>query len=146
MKNLIGMVDFVLNQGETSTFDTDQGDWYFKEQSKLDKIRSYANFLKQPLALWMFVPCKLVDGVWVVLEEKKPFQDNYFEYQQAKDICVFEGFEVKHHHSSKQSICTADNFFHIFWNTNDFWELSKGIFTIEDLVKYNLELTPTAQI
>lgn len=133
MKNLIGMVDFVLNQGETSTFDTDQGDWYFKEQSKLDKIRSYANFLKQPLALWMFVPCKLVDGVWVVLEEKKPFQDNYFEFQQAKERCLFEGFGVRKGNWLSNGNIDIDE------------EFCQGL-SIESLVKYNLELTQKAQI
>ena len=133
MKNLIGMVDFVLNQGETSTLDTDQGDWYFKEQSKLDKIRSYANFLKQPLELWMFVPCKLVDGVWVVLEEKKPFQDNYFEFQEAKKRCLFEGFEVRKGNWLLNGNIDIDE------------EFCQGL-SIESLVKYNLELTPTAKL
>lgn len=133
MKNLIGMVDFVLNQGETSTFDADQGDWYFKEQSKLDKIRSYANFLKQPLELWMFVPCKLVDGVWVVLEEKKPFQDNYFEFQQAKERCLFEGFGVRNGNWLSNGNIDIDE------------EFCQGL-SIESLVKYNLELTQKAQV
>ena len=131
MKNLIGMVDFVLNQGETSSFDTDQGDWYFKEQSKLDKIRSYANFLKQPLELWMFVPCKLVDGVWVVLEEKKPFQDNYFEYQQAKDICVFEKnllslIEIKNLISKEKTIEYLINYH--YEKTGSYLETNKELF------------------
>ena len=81
-------------------------------------FEKYANFLKQPPQQWMF--------------------------DKEDERCLFEGFECKHHHSTKKSICTVDNFFHVFWNTNDFWELSKGIFTIEDLVKYNLRLTPTA--
>ena len=126
------MVDFVLEQHETETLDTSQIMWYDKEVEKLCKIRNYANFLKKPLEIWQFVPCKLVDGVWVVLEKKKPFQDNYYEYQEAKSRCLFEGFV----YDSKME----------YWYNNDigFDEEYIENKTIEDLVKYNLELTASA--
>lgn len=140
MKKLIGMVDFVLNQGETSTFDTDQGDWYFKEQSKLDKIRSYDNFLKQTLALWMFVPCDEDGNVLELPTKENSFntidhENRMIEYQQAKKRCLFEDFEMDN------SFVTHKSHNSFFYPTSCLHEK-----TIEYLVKYNLELTPTAQI
>jgi len=70
------------------------------------KSRKYRNFLKQPLELWMFVPC---DENGNVLEEPKRDKDTYTqdlgvlqdydvieveEYNEAKDKVLFEGFEV----------------------------------------------------
>src|SRR5690349_9775881 len=63
-------------------------------RSKFDEL------LKQPLELWQFVPCKLVDGVWVVLEEPCLYCfdacdiDKCLEYQEAKERYLFDGFEV----------------------------------------------------
>jgi len=123
-----------------------------------EKLRNnYDDFIKQKLTIWMFVPCKLVDGVWVVLEE--PLQQNYVfedhpelagnpkeydlelfendikEYQEAKDRVLFANFKydkMGFAYSTTQSECVFDE---------EYME-SK---TIEDLVKYNLELTPTAK-
>jgi len=72
---LISMVDFVL------------ADKY--AGSPINTNKQYADFLKQPLELWMFVPC---DEDGDVLEEIKPYQDNYFKYQKAKERCLFEVF------------------------------------------------------
>ena len=113
MKKLISMVDFCLEQRKTHT-----GDF----EDYCDLICRYSKFLKQPLALWMFVPCDLSGNV---LEEKKPFQDKYYEYQEARERCLFKGFEM-------------DNSF--FYPISCLHEQ-----TIEGLVKYNLELTTTAQ-
>lgn len=123
MKNLIGMVDFVLWQ-----LTVKQSSSEFKEV-----IRKFAAFLSLKLELWMFIPCKLVDGVWVVLEEKKPFQDNYFEFQQAEERCLFKGFGVRNGNWLSNGNIDIDE------------EFCQGL-SIESLVKYNLELTPTAQI
>jgi len=152
MKNLIGMVAFVLERNKA------------EESCREDFVKCvrYANFLKQPLTLGMFVPAKLVDGVWVVLEEPKCYGKKYTEdiaeeelilheeFVQAKERCLFDGFEVVEtpHYNTEmpKSICIYE-FLHVFWwhKNQDKWELSKEISTIEDLVKYNLELTPTAQ-
>jgi len=91
MERLIGMIDFILTKKYTAT-----------------GHENYANFLKQPLSIEMFVPCKLVDGVWVVLEEpninnycpntidSQNYCDDKKEYQQAKERCLFEGFTFEH--------------------------------------------------
>ena len=100
MKKLISMTDFVLEQKETYTLDYPQIMWYQYEITKLNKIRNYANLLKQPLELWMFVPCDDNGNI-----KKEPLKrdyntvninNSYFkEYQQAKERCLFEGFVIK---------------------------------------------------
>jgi len=69
--------------------------------------RRRVEFGKQPLAIYQFVPCKLVDGEWVVLEEPKNMADAILdgdkgkewaekrnEYKEALDKVLFEGFEI----------------------------------------------------
>lgn len=85
---LISMIDFVLEQ-----LSIKQSSSEFKEA-----VKNYANFLKQPLHLGMFVPC---DEDGNVLEEPRTntIQDANFDieeveqYQKAKERVLFEGFE-----------------------------------------------------
>jgi len=56
--------------------------------SQLTVIHNYKNFLKQKRELWMFVPCKFVDGAWVVLE-----CPNYFNEWLRGSISTAE-FEI----------------------------------------------------
>jgi hypothetical protein len=114
---LISMVDFVL------------ADKY--AGSPINTNKKYANFLKQPLELWMFVPC---DDDGNVLEEIKPYQDNYFKYQQAKERCLFDGFEFE-----KQK-----DYYIITLNGNGLWVSWNKSKKIENLIEFNLQLTPTA--
>lgn len=89
---LLSMTDFVLEQNKE-----------FKPTRTYKEIAlNYANFLKQPLELWMFVPCKLVDGVWVILEKPKETSEGIEaydfdcqEYLQAKERRLFEGFRIE---------------------------------------------------
>ncbi|MCT4287380.1 hypothetical protein HZP25_11715 [Elizabethkingia anophelis] len=89
---LIPMTDFVLSiLNNTSPNNFVKG---------VENIRAYAQFLKQPLALWMFVPC---DEDGNLLE--KPKEDDYSfythknmsvqeEYEKAKSRVLFEGFRI----------------------------------------------------
>lgn len=122
-----------------------------------EKLRNnFDDFLKQPLELWMLIPCKLVDGVWVVLVNNYPekpetkdyhneyggnfelYQHNLMlwrEYQEAKDRVLFEGFEsrksIMHGGLIIQNGC-------LNLEGNDFNQ------TIEYLTRYEIYLTPTA--
>ena len=140
MKNLISMTDFVLSQSEGSTIDLEQLDWMNQEIYKLDRIRNYANFLKQPLELWMFIPC---DEDGNVLKEDL-FKNNpnlsslksyeRIQYQQAKERCLFEGFEVYkgnpyNYHKARAFI-------------KDYIEEK---WTIEKIIHWELQLTTSAQ-
>jgi len=120
----------------------------------LHRVR--VNFGKQPLELWMFVPVG-EDGN--VLEEPvysvccgrcingldECISDAMLEFQQAKERCLFDGFEI---------IDVTQNF-KIINNTmldckfsasmiNNSWMINSIDKTIECLIKYNLKLTPTA--
>lgn len=100
---------------------------------------NYATFLKQTLELWMLVPCKLVDGVWVVL--KKPvFHGRNIEevaiFQKAKERVLFEGiFTAK----------KIDDYYLIMDEEKPIWASWNNNKTIEDLLPYKLILTPAGE-
>lgn len=140
MKNLIPITDFVLKEMNNLILNG--------AGSVVAKIGNYARFLRQTLEIWMFVPCKLVDGVWFVLEEPKDyywFENNveltrtfdenvkFLEYQQAKERCLFEGFEMYNGNPYNNKLQRAYSKNHI----DEWW-------TIENIIHWNLELTQTA--
>jgi hypothetical protein len=60
--------------------------------------KNYANFLKQPLTLGMFVPCKpngkkMTDPSVVACQELLEYDES--DYQQAKERVFFEGVDAK---------------------------------------------------
>lgn len=136
---LIKMTDYVLDQ-------------YEKRQDSIifeENCFTYAKFLKQALELWMFVPCKFINSVWVAIEEpvhifsdsihkdaSKMYQKQTYvkEYNDAKERCLFKGFildKLNFLRNNTGKIHAHKNFLE-----------DK---TIEDLIKYDLELTPTAK-
>jgi len=139
---LISMTEFVLLNSEIHYTIQSESEFY-------NVVINYANFLSQKLELWMFVPCKLVDGVWVVLEE--PFNDGendqYYssamqEYQEVKERCLFEL------ESFTKNIIKST-----YWNEYRFTFTNGKYFDFEDDTVYNVErlceleptLTQTAQ-
>lgn len=91
---LISMTDFVLQEqkgGQQVNSITSQLHY------ELKRIKKYANFLKQPLKLEMFVPC---DDNGNFLEDiiGNGMIHNYSEkvkqYEQAKDKVLFNGFNI----------------------------------------------------
>ena len=127
---LISMTDFVLEQNKLLKNAPDAYDQYCK-------MVNYANFLKQPLKLEMFVP---VDEDGNVLEEPD-YLDERFElkrmiYEEAKEKVLFEDFEIKTNREGEKVI------------VGDYTCLKikdLGNFTIEDLVKYvHIKLTESA--
>lgn len=151
MKTLIKMTDFVKEQKPNAM------------SNSLSNIINYANFLSLTPEIWQFVPCKLVDGVWVVLELPKDnsylggrgatdaikllkYEEELAEYQTAKERCYFDGFEViEEKFISKTHYYIVFNNLKIAWNYNGKWNFYKEFKTIEDLIPYNLPLTATAQ-
>lgn len=142
---LISMTYFVLEKYKSFNTDND---------TVLYKIVDYAKFLKQPLELWMFVP---VDKEGNVLEEPKfphlgsENQDEYIkhydskskQYQQAKERCLFEGFEkIDWTSMSGFEISNGEIQVCFYKEKPDYFVLNYK--TIEALVKYNLQLTPAA--
>ena len=89
---LISMADYVWSQPQSTLL---------QEVVTLERIVAYANFLKTPLELGMFVPC---DEDGNVMEKPVQYEgalefahgedyDNAIEYQQAKERVIFEGCE-----------------------------------------------------
>ena len=78
MENLISMTDFVLEQER----DFNEGITGWKEYT--NSTINYAKFLKQPLELWMFMPC--VDNE--VFNYSK--HGNKEQYNEAKERCLFK--------------------------------------------------------
>jgi hypothetical protein len=125
MENLISMTDFVLEQ---SSF-LNKAEYRNFSLGMLDfaiNTTKYANFLKQPLELWMFVPC--VDNE--VFNYSK--HGNKEQYNKAKERCLFEGF-------------TYDKVGYIDYKHYCINILTLTNLTSEHLIKYDLTLTETAK-
>lgn len=130
------MTDFVLEQKETI------GNLFIGHNAFefCRAVNAYANFLKQPLKLEMFVPC---DDDGNVLEEPIDCQcscdseEDYCicklkeEYQEAKKKVLFD-YQFTYDTKGSPSIWFHDRF-HII-----------NCLTIESIVKYDLTLTETA--
>jgi len=141
---LISLREYVLRFDKPIGFYADQFDYYEGQSNAMSYVISYTKFLSQKLELWMFIPCKFVDGVWVCLEEPnhhgksiETMRELLKEYQEAKDRCIFTGFEIN------------KEFPNLIMHKSG-WGLSKidlHLCTIETYSHngYNLELTPTAQ-
>lgn len=120
------------------------------------KFRNYAEFLKQPLTLGMFVPCDADGNVFDKTPEEKEsnlrssrdggWWQEYYEYrdkyQEAKDRVLFEGFELS---ITKDAIINNALVIIRMHKDNNFSCSGKQVVTIEDLVKYDLVLTESAK-
>ena len=141
MRKLIGMVDFVCE----NTY-------------KWELILNYANFLKQPLELGMFVPC---DEDGNLIEHPRPiegdlgniiYKDLFYKYKQAKERVLFEGFQYCE--SQKNGIelnlqlfispYTKDGRIYLTKKETNGYHSWFQLFTIEDLVQCDLTLTDSA--
>lgn len=138
---LISMTDFVLQQ---------QNESYSKDQF-VERVEAYANFLKEPLKLEMLIPC---DDIGYILEKPDLIDERYnlrlLNYKQALEKVLFKGFEI---------IDNEENFIEIHFSKENIWisiqdktamVLTDGykvefpIKRIEDLIYYNILLTPNA--
>ena len=138
MENLISMTDFVLEQKALKIM----------RLVKLQRIEKYANFLKQPKELWMFVPCNN-DGN--ILKEPIPFNCTDLEYSnwcEAKEKCLFEGFERSKQRFSGveyEVIKNNDTYIYFYDTLKNKWIGVNDYKTLECLRVYNLKLTETAK-
>lgn len=114
--------------------------------------QQFDSFLLRSLEIWMFIPC---DENGVIFEEPErihfstefDYKAELSVYQEAKGRVLFEGFEIiKPSDKCFILICSNKIQCQFLLNTNySFCNIPLKDETIEDLVKYNLELTPTAQ-
>lgn len=119
---LQSMTDFVLNQDITLS-------------DSRCKIMNYAHFLKQPLELWMFVPCG-EDGNVLGYPGLIPSYELQ-EYRKAKERVLFDGCKVTRN---------SDNFFIIEPQIGSVYYRIKKENTeviVEDLFKFMTDITLT---
>jgi hypothetical protein len=155
MKNLIPMIDFVLEQSEIG-FEIQILSHQNKNRAdRFSKLVKYANFLKQPLKLEMFIPC---DEDGNILEEPMNYKywvkksigipyildlRQYEIYQKAKEKVLFEGFvatitnnEIFIKSDKNNLIFDIENN-QFYYKKTHYWQPVK---LIEDLIPYNLEI------
>ncbi|EKT4500961.1 hypothetical protein JE943_000943 [Flavobacterium psychrophilum] len=144
---LISMTDFVLEQVEQLS-QQEINILQFR-----NSITGYANFLKQPLTLGMFIP---VDNYGNILEKQETNEGNTVNefnaycrlYESAKDRCLFKGFEKKHYPIEEfDNIELTIKYKHCYvgikYKDEDNIQLNDICKeqTIEDLLGQNLQLT-----
>lgn len=135
--HLIPMEDFVLQQDKESVL-----------EPLFVRCVNYAQLLKQPPTLDMFVPC---DADGKPMSEPKDYIPECSAYTEAKQNCLFEGFKVmkiNEFYTVSSEIVDENEisygFVSLFWKRQDAWELSKGIITLSNLTKFNLPLSQNA--
>ena len=152
---LISMTNFILSDKVKSTLEYEQS---------YKMIRSYANFLKQPLKLEMFVP---YDDEGNVLEEpivsehlldrfsQQPIKDENtpeaYRYRKAKEKVLFEGFKFYSSYTDSIYVANKESNLIQFKNNGDIYVLDEFLSnSISDLIFYfqkekiNLTLTENA--
>ncbi len=142
------MIDYVLEQDK-------------HKEVRYKQIVDYANFLKQPLTLGMFIPCDKDGNIsvppqnkWQSNEERwgTSVKTEYWKaYEKEKESVLFEGWELNQKDISKLKnvICITRGRIQLSFFKKDnqifFDHLLNGttkiIKTIEDLVPQQLELT-----
>ena len=140
---LISMTTFVLAQNYTTTLDMSQIDFYDRELSILSKIRNYAQFLKQPLKLEMFVPC--VEGEPIEYFELKKTGGKFCQVgseieKESREKVLFKGFTAKE---------MDGKFWYVYDNNGEFFYsfplINSDLYRkVEDLIQLDLELTESA--
>lgn len=112
--NLLSMTDFVLEQTKINQFRDDCEFAY--------PVRKYANFLKQPLELWMFVPC----------------DENGNVLEQCDDICSCECDKIKAFRKAKERCLFVRQ------DEYDYTGICEMFTDLEDIIKFGFELTEIA--
>lgn len=141
---LISMTDYVLEMGLHSTLMMEKG---------MILCNRYANFLKRPLELGMFIPC--VGGeplekpsIQTINEYKSGgvmvLKDKINEYQKAKESVLFDGFEFYERKNIYYIHRVGGGYFTSIYKKSKKINGSLRNATIEDLIPYNLTLTKEA--
>lgn len=147
---LLSMTDFVLQQDITDI-------------KQRDSIVKYANFLKQPLKLEMFIPCdedgniiELLHDIDYMSSRWTYYGNEVIKYRKAKEKVLFEDsilIDETMYHQTKRLLIMLKSYptFRIF---NQFYyhdgSIERQLFpnnenlTIEDLIQFELELTESA--
>lgn len=91
---LISMIEFVLEQSIKRSVDN----WPIETEDYFNRCEAYANFLKQPLNLGMFVPCDLegniIEQPCDIINTDGCRDCACKEYKKSQERVLFKGFEL----------------------------------------------------
>ncbi|HAY3504313.1 TPA: hypothetical protein JRX02_002939 [Elizabethkingia anophelis] len=156
---LIPLSDFVLKTVHTPNIN--EAICWEQTEERLQKIYKYTQFLKQPLALWMLIPC---DENNMPLKEPESY-NMYLDlaiapanswtkicklYREAKSRVLFEGFKLLSDYNGMYRLRNAQNVDITFDSYGCYAEPfdsipGKRINTIEEITYLDLTLTETAK-
>lgn len=155
------MTDFFLEQQDANLRDN----FYEETDEYFNRCVNYAQFLKQPLNLGMFVPCDMEGNIleqpkteydpislWNSGEVDEKYNDLISEYEQAKERVLFEGFEIVYvdpeEFENIEKVVVNDNCYvgikYCDENEIRLNDVSQKS-TIEDLITHDITLTKSAQ-
>lgn len=126
--------------------------------SVLARVENYAQFLSQPLQLSMFVPCDLEGNVLSDPNDKNcggcetacdDCELKHNAWNEVRELVLFEGFEWNTAEFCDERMLELENESKVYLlydcEDKNFQDSEDNyIKTIEDLIKYNLTLTPSA--
>lgn len=150
-KNLIPMVDFILNIDwmTTTEFCNETGaplptiKGGVNSFLQIDAIKhrmfvEYAKFLKKPLEMSMFYP--LDENGKVMFDDGINFERG-IKFKDAERKLLFNGFSLKGNYQSSMMTIHFQDVLNVYWwdKTTQVWEISKGLKTIGDLVGFGLQ-------
>ena len=151
MKKLIPMTEFVIQEWKK--------DIYTDDFARI--VYNYANFLKEPLKLEMFVPCdedgKFLQEPELIYKEYNPYEEAQPEYdlsecenyKKALEKVLFKDFVYKRNiyeiTKDKLSVSFQNGCINIHVQISEFRGSYTFGDTIEDFTKYGLELTENAK-
>lgn len=162
---LTSMVEFVLEKGKNLP-KIETGDIHIMAQAVKESYMSiyrYANFLKQPLTLGIFVPCdkeeniltkpnvKNYGGFDSFKDSKNQYHKDLKKHQQAKERVIFKGVKYIESYRLKSSYCDYEkievNGHNIAIKHKDSKEWNFNTTTIEGMLSFwkDTTLTKTAQ-
>lgn len=161
---LIPLSDFVEKYTAPIVSEDQDSSDVAKLLNNLKLISGYTKFLKQPLALGMFVP---VDNHGIVLEPLKfccnssdcgcmgmpvnvSSQQEIDEYYQAQEKVLFEGFEIYNCGENSDGLIRSvvrngNCYVGVKYERGNFHLNDYAVnYSVEKLVNHGLELTPSA--
>ncbi|CAI9673423.1 MULTISPECIES: hypothetical protein [Elizabethkingia] len=154
---LIPMTEFTLQKCKFLEIESnDDLKLNMESHFALLSIRRYAQFLKQPLALWMFVSINSKGEIAQRPEWKNnkggelQFEYENKEYEEAKSRVLFEGFKLLSDYNGMYRLRNAQNVDITFDSHGCYAEPfdsipGKRINTIEEITYLDLTLTETVK-
>ncbi len=152
------MTDYVLQFDKPVGYFENESDFLHCQVDYMGKVMNYAQFLKQPLTLGMFVPCD-ENGNALPEPQMRPEKNSFdeedmdydvqelYEYIEAKKRVLFKGAEILEEKDGNETnyylILSGMSILNKIQGYN--WETSPGFERVETLLDFdNIELTESA--